>query len=102
VGLAFIFKAGVSASVGVDYRWDKLTGAFEGASSSATYGRPWVRANIGFAFPTPVLKPFLGVEVAAAIGKKDVDAVTGPATDEEALKALAPKLQIGIYGGIRF
>jgi hypothetical protein len=101
LGLAFIFKAGVSASVGLDYRWDKLEGSFEGASASATYGRPWVRANLGFAFPTPALKPFLGLEVAAALTSKNISS-SGPDTDEDALKGLAPKLQFGIYAGIRF
>ena len=101
LGLAFIFKAGVSASVGVDYRWDKLEGSFQGVNASTTYGRPWARANIGFAFPTPAMKPFLGFEVAAALSSKSIGA-TGPDTDEEALKGLAPKLQIGIYAGIRF
>lgn len=101
LGLAFIFKAGVSASVGVDYRWDKLEYDFQGASASTTYGRPWARANIGFAIPSPIVKPFLGLEVAAALSSKSIGAL-GPATDEEALKGLAPKLQIGLYGGVRF
>ena len=101
LGLAFIFKMGVAASIGVDYRWDKLEYSFEGLSASTTYGRPWARANIGFAFPTPLMKPFLGLEVATALSNKSISA-SGPATDEEALKALAPKLQIGIYAGIRF
>jgi hypothetical protein len=101
LGLAFIFKAGMSVGVGVDYRWDKLEGSFMGVNSSTTYGRPWARANIGFAFPTPVIKPFVGLEVAAALSSKSIGA-TGPTTDEEALKGLAPKLQIGLYAGLRF
>lgn len=101
LGLAFIFKAGVSASLGVDYRWDKLEYSFQGLSASTTYGRPWARANIGFAIPSPVVKPFLGLEVAAALSSKSIGAA-GPSTDEDALKGLAPKLQIGLYAGIRF
>ncbi len=101
LGVALIFRAGVSASVGLDYRWDKLEGTFQGLSSTTTYGRPWARANVGFALPTPIAKPFLGLEVAAPLANKSVNAL-GPTTDEEALKALAPKLQVGLYGGIRF
>jgi hypothetical protein len=101
LGLAFIFKAGVSASVGLDYRWDKMDGSFQGAAASTTYGRPWARANIGFAIPSPVVKPFVGLEVAGALSSKSVGAL-GPSTDEEAMKALAPKLQIGLYAGVRF
>lgn len=101
LGLMFNFKAGVAVGAGVDFRWDKLEAAFQGSSTSATYGRPWARFNIGFAFPTPALKPFLGLEVAAALSTTSVSS-EGPSTDEEALKALAPKIQIGVYGGIRF
>lgn len=101
LGLALIFKAGVSASVGIDYRWDKLEGSFLGVNSSTTYGRPWLRGNIGYAFPTPVVKPFVGLEVAGTLSSKTVSDF-GPSTDEEALKGLAPKLQFGVYFGIRF
>jgi hypothetical protein len=103
LGLAFIFKAVVSASVGVDYRWEKLEGTISGlpGSASTTYGRGWVRGNVGYAIPTPSLKPFIGVEVAAPLASTSVGAA-GPATDEEALKALAPKLQAGLYLGLRF
>jgi hypothetical protein len=95
VGLAFIFKAGVSASVGVDYRWDKL----EVPGTSTTYGRPWARANIGFAFPTPLVKPFVSLELAAPLASKKIEDAH---SSEDALKVLAPKMQIGLYAGIRF
>jgi len=101
VGLAFIFKAGASVGVGVDYRWDKLEGTFQGVAASTTYGRPWARVNVGFALPSPVVKPFLGLEVATALSTKSIGSL-GPSTDEEALKGMAPKLQIGLYGGVRF
>ena len=42
--------------------------------------------NAGYAFPTPLVKPFIGLEVAVPLTDKD----------------LGPKLQIGVYGGIRF
>ena len=101
LGVMFNFKALVAVGAGVDYRWDKLEGNFQGLSSSTTYGRPWARLNVGYAFPSPVLKPFFGVEVAAALSTKSIGA-DGPSTDEEALKGLAPKVQIGLYGGVRF
>lgn len=47
------------------------------------------------------MKPFVGLEVAVALASKSVGAA-GPATDEEALKGLAPKLQIGLYAGVWF
>ena len=49
--------------------------------------------NVGFSIPTPIVSPFFIVEVAAPLSKKD-----SPATAE----AMAPQVQIGVYGGIRF
>lgn len=101
LGCAFVFKAGLSATVGLDFRWDRLEGSILGSGASTTYARPWLRANAGFAFPTPIVKPFVGLEVAAALVTKSPGSA-GPGTDEEALKAMAPKVQIGLYAGIRF
>lgn len=95
VGAMFNFKAGVAIGAGVEYRNEKLSAA----SSSTTYGRPWMRANIGFAFPTPLVKPFLGLEVAAPMTSKSFEST---ASGDENLKALAPKMQVGIYAGLRF
>jgi hypothetical protein len=58
-----------------------------------------LRANAGYAFPSPVVKPFVGLEVALPLTSKSFDRA---ATDEENMKAFAPKLQIGLYAGIRF
>ena len=85
VGAMFNFKALVAVGAGVDYRFEKTTVASV-YSSSHTYGRPWARVNVGYAFPTPVVKPFIGVEAAI------------PLTEE----TLGPKGQVGVYGGIRF
>jgi hypothetical protein len=85
VGAMFNFKALVAFGAGVDYRFEKttLTNLY---SSSRTYSRPWARVNAGYAFPTPLVKPFIGLEVAVPLTEKD----------------LGPKLQMGVYGGIRF
>ena len=95
VGAMFNFKAVVAVGAGVEYRSEKLSMP----GTSTTYGRPWARVNAGFAFPTPIVKPFIGIEVAAPLVKKDYSDSLSP---EDALKSFAPKLQIGIYGGIRF
>ncbi len=85
VGAMFNFKALIAVGAGVDYRFEKrtITNVY---SSSETYSRPWARVNAGYAFPSPLVKPFIGLEVAV------------PLTDED----LGPKLQVGVYGGIRF
>jgi hypothetical protein len=95
VGAMFNFKALVAVGAGVEYRSEKLSTP----GVSTTYGRPWARVNVGYAFPTPLVKPFIGIEVAAPLVKKDYSDSLG---QEDLLKAFAPKLQIGVYGGIRF
>lgn len=95
VGAMFNFKALVAVGAGVEYRSEKLTGL----GASTTYGRPWARVNVGYAFPTPLVKPFIGLEVAAPLTTKSY---RDSLTSEDILKSFAPKLQVGIYGGIRF
>ncbi len=100
-GAALNFKALFAVGVGLEYRSEKLEGTLGTMGVSTTYGRPWVRGNVGYAFPSPIVKPFIGLEVAAPLAKKDVSA-TGPITVDDSLKAYAPKMTIGLYGGIRF
>ena len=95
VGAMFNFKALVAVGAGVEYRSEKLTSP----GLSTTYGRPWARVNVGYAIPTPLLKPFIGLEVAAPLTTKTYNDALSP---EDTLKAFAPKLQVGVYGGIRF
>ncbi len=98
VGAMFNFKAGVAFGVGMEYRMEKLNTVSSGLSDTS-YNRPWLRANAGYAFPSPVVKPFIGLEVAVPLTSKSFDAA---ASDEENMKAFAPKLQLGLYAGIRF
>jgi len=95
VGAMFNFKALVAVGAGVEYRSEKLSTP----GVSTTYGRPWARVSAGYAFPTPLIKPFIGIEVAAPLVKKDYSDSLG---QEDLLRSFAPKLQIGVYGGIRF
>lgn len=95
LGAMFTLKAGVSFGAGMEVRREKL----DAITMATTYTRPWVRANVGFAFPTPVVKPFLGLEVAVPMASKTWEAT---ASSEDKLRAFAPKLQVGLYGGIRF
>ncbi|HEX9082656.1 MAG TPA: hypothetical protein VF768_10275 [Holophagaceae bacterium] len=95
VGAMFNFKALIAVGAGVEYRSEKITGP----STSTTYGRPWARINAGYAFPTPLVKPFIGLEVAAPLTSTSYSDTLG---SENTLKSFAPKLQIGLYGGIRF
>ena len=92
------WKLLVNVGAGVEYRSEKLTfRPATGASTDSTQGRPWARVNVGFSIPTPVVSPFFLFEVAAPLSKKDATSTPGDLTE-----ALAPQVQIGIYGGIRF
>ena len=105
-GLMFNFKAFVAVGAGIEYRGEKLT--MEGPATSnpsTTYGRPWARVNVGFSFPMPIVKPFVGVEAAMPLASTSVPANYGftPASDtNSSLKSNAPSFQVGVYGGIRF
>ncbi|WP_243294477.1 hypothetical protein [Geothrix mesophila] len=90
VGMMVNFKALLAVGVGIEMRFEKQSLA----SNSTSYARPWLRANIGMAFPTPVIKPFVGLELAAAL--------SSTSDGLQPIKSLAPKSQIGIYTGIRF
>ena len=99
VGAMFNFKAFVAVGAGVEYRSESLDITGTGGGYSTTYGRPWARVNAGVAFPTPLVKPFVGLEVAAPLTSKSY--AIGD-SQQDLSKSLAPKMQIGVYGGIRF
>jgi hypothetical protein len=94
------WKLLVNVGAGVEYRSEKLTYRTTApivSNGDTTYGRTWARVNIGFSIPTPVVSPFFALEVAAPLSKKDTTA-----SYHDLSEALAPQVQIGIYGGIRF
>jgi len=95
VGAMLNLKSLVSVGAGMEYRLEKI----ELGSESTTYGRPWVRVNAGLAIPTPVVKPFLGVEAAFALTSIKIDDAGSTA---DFLRVLAPKAQVGVYAGVRF
>lgn len=100
VGAMFNFKAVVAVGAGIEYRSETLGVSGSGSTNiSTTYGRPWARVNAGYAIPSPLVKPFFGLEVALPLVSKSYDP-SGSA--EDMLKSTAPKMQIGLYAGIRF
>ncbi len=102
VGAQVDWKFLVNLHAGLDIRREKLTTegtSFAGAGST-TYTRPWVNAGIGFSMPTPVVSPFVRLEVAMATTKQG--SLSASPSADEVRKAMAPEYQIGLYGGIRF
>ncbi|HEX4846142.1 MAG TPA: hypothetical protein VFV26_07965 [Geothrix sp.] len=98
VGAMVNWKLLVNVGAGVEYRSESLTWRpTSGSTTEGTLGRPWARVNVGFSIPTPIVSPFFTVEVAAPLSKKDTTA-----TYKDLTEAMAPQVQVGIYGGIRF
>jgi len=97
VGAQLDWKFLVNLHAGVDLRREKYTSDTALGKDSNSVTRPWVKAGIGFSIPTPLVSPFVRLEVAMAATKEDK-------TDsaDNLRKALAPEFQIGLYGGIRF
>ena len=95
VGAMLNLKAFTAFGAGIEYRSESLSIL----NTETTYRRPWARLNAGITFPTPTIKPFIGFELSVPLTSTSNDIHT---TNEEFLKRTAPKLQIGIYGGIRF
>ena len=94
------WKLLVNVGAGVEYRTEKLTwrSNLPGlGSNDTTQGRAWARVNLGFSIPTPVVSPFFALEVAAPLSKN-----SSTSTPKDFADALAPQVQIGVYGGIRF
>jgi hypothetical protein len=108
VGAAVNWDFLVRVGVGLEYRSETLGFTDNAApmfNKSSTYGRPWARATAGFTIPAPIVKPFIGVEVAVPMTSSSVSysEIAGSNPNIEALnKAVAPKAQYGIYAGIRF
>ena len=109
IGSMLTFKAPVSVSLGLDYRFEKATmdaasnvtggsgSSMKGGSSS--YGRMWARLSLSHDFNVSAVSPFAGVEGDFALSSSDMNATTSA---DGIAKSLAPKSQIGLYAGIRF
>ncbi|MDR3682728.1 MAG: hypothetical protein P4L11_03275 [Geothrix sp.] len=95
------WKLLVNVGAGVEYRTEKLTwrstNALPMGNGDTTQGRAWARVNVGFSIPTPVVSPFFALEVAAPLSKSSI-----ANTPKDFADTLAPQVQIGVYGGIRF
>jgi hypothetical protein len=97
IGVQADWKFLVNLHAGLDYRSEKLTTTVGSTTESTTLGRPWVKAGFGFSAPTPLVKPFVRLEVAAPLSTSS----KGDSADE-LRKAMAPSFQVALYGGIRF
>ncbi|HNX30032.1 MAG TPA: hypothetical protein PKM35_00365 [Holophaga sp.] len=102
IGAQVDWKFLVNLHAGIDIRREKLTtdGNSIVPNGSTTYTRPWIKAGIGYALPSPVVSPFVRLEVAVAATKQG--SLNSGSSADDFRKAMAPDYQIGLYGGIRF
>lgn len=98
LGADFRWKTFATLGLGLEVRKEILesTGA-----ATTTWHRPWARASMGWDLPRTRITPFVGLEVAMPLTDTSVGPL-GPGSDTEAHQSLAPRLQVGVHGGIRF
>ncbi|HET6329610.1 MAG TPA: hypothetical protein VFF76_02365 [Holophagaceae bacterium] len=104
IGAAITSKTPIEVGGGVEYRSETLDISPNGlyptsGPTKATYGRPWARLALSHSFSTAAGTPFIGLEWAMPLKKQDYGSGS---SNEDLLKALAAKSQVGICGGIRF
>lgn len=97
IGVQADWKLLLNLHAGLDLRAEKLSTNANGVSDSTTVTRPWAKAGVGFELPTPVVSPFVRLEVAVPLTSSD-----NTSSPEDLRKAMAPSLQVALYGGIRF
>lgn len=98
IGVQADWKFLMDLHAGLDLRSEKITtSANNGVSDSTTLIRPWVKAGVGFQMPTPAVSPFVRLEVAVPLTSYE-----SSASGDDFRKAMAPSLQVALYGGIRF
>jgi hypothetical protein len=104
IGVQADWKFLVNLHAGLDLRRESLKSEISIAgysvrSSTTTVTRPWLSAGIGFSVPMPVVSPFVRLEAAYAL---KTYSLSEDGSDDDFNKAMAPKYQIALYGGIRF
>ena len=98
IGVQAEWNSSLNLHAGLDLRSEKITtSAGNGISDSTTLTRPWVKAGVGYVLPAPAVSPFVRLEVAVPLTSYESSAST-----DDFRKAMAPSLQVALYGGIRF
>jgi hypothetical protein len=98
IGVQADWKFLLNLHAGLDMRSERLTTSPTGGpSDTTTLTRPWVKAGVGFSLPTPAVSPFVRLELAVPLTSSD-----NTSSGDDFRKAMAPSLQVALYGGIRF
>lgn len=108
VGAAASWTLPVRITAGLEYRSEKLglsTNVFPVPDQDTTYGRMWLRGNVGYDFKnSSAVTPFVAAEFAFPLTSSSVDynQLNGGTNWESLSKGVAPKSQYGVNFGIRF
>nr|WP_320133878.1 hypothetical protein [uncultured Holophaga sp.] len=97
LGLQAQWRLGMVIGAGAELRAERLKA--DPTGTSTTLVRPWVTGRVGMSFPTPLVQPVIGLEVAVPLRRASAG---DGASLEDQVKALAPNFEIGVYGGLRF
>ena len=97
IGVQADWKLLLDLHAGLDLRSEKLTTTGLVGSDSTTLNRPWATVGVGFSAPMPIVSPFVRLEVAAPLSTS-----SNGNNQDDFRKAMAPSLQVALYGGIRF
>lgn len=95
LGAMFDFDLLLDAGAGLEYRFEH----YDYQGNGTTAARPWARFYLGTTLPLPRQKPFIGLEADLALVRTSLDF---PPAQDDLAKAVAPRLQVGVYGGVRF
>ncbi|MBS1767717.1 MAG: hypothetical protein JST05_10005 [Acidobacteria bacterium] len=108
IGAAASWAFPVRVTAGLEYRSEKLdftpNNVFGASSSSTTYGRVWLRGNVGYDFKnSSAVTPFVAAEFAFPLTSSSVDYNQLVANNWDSLsKGVAPKSSYGLNFGVRF
>jgi hypothetical protein len=108
VGAAASWTLPVRITAGLEYRSEKLdfeTSGIPWNSNSVTYGRVWLRGNVGYDFKnSSSVTPFVAAEFAFPLTSTspDYNQLNSNNNFESLSKGVAPKSQYGLNVGLRF
>ncbi|WP_085315882.1 hypothetical protein [Derxia lacustris] len=100
LGAQVDWKLLLNVNAGLEMRREKVTlDRSGGGSEDQSFTRPWARLGLGWSLPLPVVSPFVRLEAGYALTH---DSLPANASASDFAKAIAPRYQVGVYGGVRF
>ncbi len=107
VGAMATWHVPLDLGVGLDLRSVQSTLIQQSPGSEQRIGvnhfSPWLRAQVGYTFPAPVVKPFVRFEVAMDLASQgDYTYSSGNTDANKAYSVAMPKTELSLQAGFRF